>query len=187
MEFCYAEKEVRNINSGKRFENSFKTSVPDYCLYYRLPDPPQSFNQSSSLRFSWKNPCDCFIFDSHSSIFYCLELKTTKNSSFSFEDINIEDKQPSKMIHKHQIMELLNYSKFNNICSGFIFNFRDEDSGTEETYFQEISNFIKMTVNINKKSFNKKDLIKYNPVEIIGKKKRINYSWDINKLLSELR
>lgn len=91
------------------------------------------------------------------------------------------------MIHKHQIMELLNYSKFENVRAGFLFNFRDENIGTEETYFQEINNFIKMTVGINKKSFNRKDLIQYNPVEIIGKKKRVNYSWDINKFLSEIR
>lgn len=175
---------MKAINSGKHFENTIKSSIPDYCLYYRLPDPPQSFNQSSSLRFSWKNPCDCFIFDSHSSIFYCLELKTTKNNAFSFEDINIEEKQPAKMIHKHQILALLDSSRFNNVCAGFIFNFRNESKHIETTYFHKIDDFLRMINEINKKSFNEKDLLKYNPIEIIGKKKRVNYLWDIDKFLS---
>lgn len=187
VEFLSCRKGSEIINSGKKFENAIKCAIPDYCIYYRLPDAPQSFNQSSSLRFSWKNPCDCFIFDSHSSIFYALELKTTENNNFSFEDIDIEGKQPSKMIHKHQILALLDYSKYNNVQAGFLYNFRNKKSGTEITYFQDINDFMKMVNGIRKKSFNKNDLLKYNPIEISGKKKRINYTWNIDKFLVEMR
>lgn len=176
---------MKAINSGKHFENTIKSSIPDYCLYYKLPDPPQSFNQSSSLRFSWKNPCDCFIFDSRSSIFYCIELKTTKNNAFSFEDINIKEKQPAKMIHKHQIMALIDYGKYANVRAGFLFNFRNEEAVNEITYYQSICDFVKMINEINKKSFNEKDLLKYNPIEITGNKKRTNYVWDIDKFLTQ--
>lgn len=174
------------MNSGKKFENTFKASIPDACLYYRLPDPPQSFNQSSSLRFSRKNPCDVFLFDSLSSTFLALELKTTKNSSFTFEDISLNEDQPTKMIHKHQILALQNYSKLNHIVSGFIFNFRDEENSTETTYFQSINDFLDMIADLRKKSFNIQDLLGFNPVQVTGKKKRINYSWDIDGFLKEI-
>lgn len=178
------------MNSGKNFENAWKSSIPDYCLYYRLPDPPQSFNgfndhHSSILRFSWKNPCDCFIFDGVSSILYTLELKSTKGSSMGFEDINITEKQPTKMIHKHQISALSDYASYKNVCPGFILNFRNEENVTEVTYFLHISNFNKMTDTIDKKSFNQKDLKKFGAIEIPGRKKRVNYIWDVSQLLEQ--
>ena len=113
-----------------------------------------------------------------------MELKTTKNGSFSFEDISIEGKQPSKMIHKHQIMALIEYGKYANVFAGFLFNFRNEESGKEITYYQSICDFIRMINEINKKSFNENDLLKYDPIEINGKKKRVNYLWDIDKFLT---
>ncbi|MDL2301474.1 hypothetical protein LJC58_03870 [Lachnospiraceae bacterium OttesenSCG-928-D06] len=171
------------MNSGKRFENSIKNSIPLYCLYYRLPDPSQAFNKNDKLRFSRKNPCDIFLFDSIARLFYSIELKTTKNGIFTFEDINIDEKQPSKMIHKHQIVALEDFSKFNNLISGFIFNFRYEKQNTEITYFQSISDFLIMANTINKKSFNEKDLLRYNPININGYKKRVNYTWDIDTFL----
>lgn len=170
-------------NSGKVFEEDFKNSVSPRCLYHRLKDPPQSFNQGNNLRFSWKNPCDAMIFDTNNRIFYTLELKSTKSKSMSFEDINIKEKQPNKMIHKHQIESLLEFSKLNNVRSGFIFNFRDEDNNTQTTYYQEINDFIRMTDEIDKKSFNEKDLINYSPILIYGEKKRSHYKWDLDKCL----
>lgn len=171
------------MNSGKKFENLFKKSVPEYCLYYRLIDPPQSFIKNNTLRFSWKNPCDIFLFDSKNYVFYTLELKSTKQKSFSFEDVNLGKAQTPKMIHYHQILSLEKFDKFDHVISGFIFNFRNEIKGTEKTYFQSISNFNKMISLINKKSFNENDLKENNGIEIIGYKKRINYTWDINSFL----
>lgn len=170
-------------NSGKVFEDSFKKSVPDYCLLQRLNDSPQAFKQSNLTRFTPNNPCDFFLFDSMSRILYCLELKTTKYKSIAFEDIN-SDKPQNKMIHKNQIISLTNFSNFNHVIAGFLFNFRDEVNCIERTYFQDITSFNKMCSEINKSSFNEMDLILYNSVKIDGKKKRVNYIWDINKLLS---
>lgn len=170
-------------NIGKKFENQFKLSVPDYCLLQRLHDPPQSFVKNKSTKFSAKNPCDFFLFDSISHILYCLELKTTKYKSMSFEDVESDDKQ-NKMIHKHQILSLLNFSKFENVTAGFILNFRDEKSGVERTYFQNITNFYSMCQKINKASFNEIDLIiNGNAIKISGIKKRINYKWDLDEFL----
>lgn len=175
---------VNLLNSGKKFEAAIKNAVPDYCIYYRLPDPPQSFQQSSALRFAWKNPCDCFIFNSKTGKLFCIELKSTKSKSISFEDVGSTEKQ-NRMIHKHQIISLAEFGKYENTVSGFIFNFRDEVAGLEKSYFQHIDDFVYMTKNLNKSSFNEKDLSSYNSVLIPGIKKRINYKWDITPLLSQ--
>lgn len=174
-----------NINSGKKFEEAIKNSVPNWCIYYRLKDPPQSFNKSESLRFSWKNPCDVFLFDAKYGKFMALELKSTKENSMSFEDININEKQ-NKMIHKHQILALKEYGEFANTHCGFLFNFRDEEKHIELTYYQDIKDFIIMTTEINKKSFNISDLHKYNAISIKGFKKRTKYDWSICELINTL-
>lgn len=169
-------------SAGKHFENQFKASVPDYCLLHRLRDSAQSFNQSNLTRFSWDNPCDFFMFDSMAHILYCLELKTTKQKYMSYEDIYSDEKQ-SKMIHKHQITSLRDFSKFENVTAGFIFNFRDEVHDMERTYFQDIQSFLNMCRKINKQSFNEMDLILNGAIKIDGTKKRVNYKWDIDKFL----
>ncbi len=170
-------------NSGKKFEKQFKASIPSYCLVYRLKDTAQAYNNSKGTKFTWNNPCDFFIFDSISHILYCLELKTTKYKSISFEDVKLNEKQ-NKMIHKHQILSLLGFSKFENVTAGFILNFRDEKSGVERTYFQNITDFSSMCQKINKVSFNEIDLIMNgNAIKISGIKKRVNYQWNLDEFL----
>ena len=117
---------------------------------------------------------------------YCLELKTTKFKSMSFEDIT-SDKEQNKMIHKHQILSLNGFSNFKNIISGFILNFRDDDKGIERTYFQNITDFNVMCRKIKKSSFNEADLLRNgNAVKISGTKKRVNYLWNIEEFLKTL-
>ena len=88
------------------------------------------------------------------------------------------------MIHKHQILSLLDFSKFENVTAGFILNFRDEKSGVERTYFQNITDFSSMCQKINKVSFNEIDLIMNgNAIKISGIKKRVNYQWNLDEFL----
>lgn len=169
-------------NYGKVFEQQFKISVPDYCLLHRLRDSAQSFNQSNLTRFTWDNPCDFMLFDSIARILYCLELKTTKNKYMTFEDIDSET-QRIKMIHKHQILSLLEFSKFDNVMAGFIFNFRDEVHNMERTYFQDVISFLKMCKSINKSSFNEIDLVLNGAIKINGIKQRVKYTWNIDEFL----
>lgn len=75
------------------------------------------------------------------------------------------------MIHKHQILALDKFSKYENVIAGFIFNFRKNNETEEITYFQYIDDFLLMVNNINKKSFNEKDLNNYNAIPINGIKK----------------
>lgn len=173
-------------NSGKIFEEDFKKSISSEVLYIRLPDPPQAFVKTKTTRFSAKNPCDCFLFDTQNQLLYALELKTTKQKSISFESVSVIDDIKIRMIHKHQIVGLMEFQKYENVNGGFIFNFRDEKNDKQTTYYQNISNFLKMTKKIQKYSFNEKDLMKYKAIEIIGEKKRTHYKWDVSNLLHSL-
>ena len=173
-------------NVGKIFEDDIKSSVPDYCLIIRLPDPAQSFGNRIGTRFSMKNPCDYLIFDTKNRIFLPIELKTTKNKSISFDDIDYDGKQ-SHMIHKHQILGLTEYSKYDNVVAGFLFCFRDEKNNCEHCYFQRIEDFNNMVSQIDKKSFNEKDLMNIgSPIVVEGEQKRIRYNWNIESLLDEI-
>lgn len=172
------------MNSGKRFENAIKSDIPDYILYYRLNDSTGTFSGGNNLRFSNKQPCDVFLWNGKTKTFYCLELKTSKNKSFSFEDIYSENKQASKMIHKHQILSLKKLGSYDGVVSGFLFNFRLENETIEHTYFQQIDDFLIMYNELNKKSFNENDLLKYNPIVIEGRKKRTRYNWNMEDFLN---
>jgi penicillin-binding protein-related factor A (putative recombinase) len=176
-----------DMNSGKRFENALKESVPDYVLYHRLNDSTGTFSGGANLRFSSKQPCDVFLWNGRTKTFYAIEMKSSKSGSFSYEDIDCTDKQPSKMIHKHQILGLEKLSIYEGVVSGFIFNFRYEKENTERTYWQEIDDFLCMYRELNKKSFNEKDLLKYNPIEIEGTKKRTRWTWNMEQFLSNTR
>lgn len=165
-------------NSGKIFETDFKNSIPDNVFYYRIPDPPQSFGGGQdNLRFSRKNPCDIFLFSPTSHTLYALELKSVGTNSISFE----RSKEDKGVIHYHQIKALQEFNTYDGIVAGFVINFRN----TEKTYFIEICDFTDMINEIDKKSFNEKDLLKYNPTIIDQHKKRTRYSYDIEKFLRD--
>ena len=176
-------------NSGKKFEKCFANSVPDYCLSYRLKDPPQSFNTNiAGIRFSWDNPCDYFVFSNKHRFLLALELKSTKYPSISFEDIRLGNDQPKKMIHKHQIEDLMKINADNDYAvGGFLFNFRNDDNGAEVCYYQNADDFWDMAESLGKKSFNAIDLIKSGTaIKVGGMKKRVNYSWDIDSLIEQI-
>lgn len=173
------------MNTGKRFENDIKKSIPNEVFYYRIQDSTGNFSGGDQLRFTNQQPCDCFLFDCKNKILYTLELKSTESTSFSFESID-KPITYQKKIHKHQILSLKEFFLYENVCSGFLFNFRKKD-GTQKTYFQRIDYFLKMIQEINKKSFNEKDLLKYNPIEIAGKKIIKNYQWNIENFLIEAK
>lgn len=173
---------VKNV--GKQFESDFKSSVPDYCLLIRLNDPPQSFG-GGAARFSIPNPCDYLAFDSKHRIFVPLELKTTKYSSVSYEDVNLKE-QPSRMIHKHQITGLTKFSQYENCYPGFLFNFRDEKNNCERCYFQRIEDFNNMVKKTDKKSCNELDIITNGAIKIDGEKKRTRYRWNIDNLFEDI-
>jgi len=166
----------KRINFGKIFEYSFKKSVPDYALYYRLPDPSQSFG-GGNLRFSSKCPFDCMIFDSKTKILYALELKSVAGKSISFE----RTKEEKGEIHFHQIEGLNKWDKYDGTICGFIIEFRE----LEKTIFINIQEMNELMKIIPKKSFNYSDLEKYKiKYYIIPQKKlKVNYKYDVHCML----
>ena len=111
-------------------------------------------------------------------VLYTLELKSVGTSSISFE----RTKDDKGVIHKHQIDNLLNFSTYENIISGLVLDFRLSD----KTYFCMIEEFVNMANNLDKKSFNEKDLYEWcNPIEIEKKKLKVNYRYNVGKFLED--
>ena len=111
-------------------------------------------------------------------VLYTLELKSVGTNAISFE----RTKEDKGVIHKHQIDNLLKFSTYENIVSGFVLDFRLSD----KTYFCMIEEFVNMANNLDKKSFNEKDLYEWcNPIEIEKKKLKVNYRYNIGKFLKD--
>lgn len=158
-------------NSGKLFEQDFKNSVPGTCWIYRLRDNASSFANGTNTRFTSSNICDYLLLDDISRTLYLIECKSVKGTSI-----------PLTMVRDNQIQGLLEASK-HTLIAGFLVNFRNSNNNT---FFISINNFIRMTENMNKKSFNIKDLIKYNALKIQNTKKRTRYTYDIQKMIQDL-
>ena len=75
-----------------------------------------------------KNDYDCMMFGQKH--LYTLELKSTKEKRFSFDE---------SIIKQHQIDKLDEASKFDSVISGFIFNFREPDN---RVFFVHIKDFL---------------------------------------------
>lgn len=87
------------------------------------------------------------------------------------------------MVRGNQIKGLLDASK-HNLIAGFLINFRNN---TNNTYFISIDNYIKMVNDINKKSFNIKDLLANKAIEVHSSKKRTRHTYDIQEMINKLK
>ena len=145
-------------------------------IYFIIDSKTKHNHLVGQVRFSLKNPCDCFLFKSPT--LFALELKSVGTSSISFE----RTKEEKGVIYFHQIEGLRNFSRYKNIIAGFVLNFRHSD-GTENCYFIHINDFDTMINSLDKKSFNEKDLSKYNPIIIENRKKKVNYTYNIEKFI----
>lgn len=169
------------MNAGKRFEENWKKSVPEYVYYHRLNDNASIFTNSNA-KYSVHNPFDCMLFSD--GALFCFELKSTGMGYFTFE--RSKEDEGKKMIHLWQIQGLDKASKYNGIYSGFLFNFRNDEIKTEATFYQSIDDFNRMINELNKNSFKVVDLLKYNPIKISSEKIRVNYRYDIEDLLGKI-
>ena len=95
------------MNSGKKFEENFKKSVPENVFYYRFRDGTSSWDKSSKMRFQAKNICDCMLHDGE--YLYLLELKNHKGKSL-----------PLSAIRQNQVDDLLLAAKHRNIIAGLV-------------------------------------------------------------------
>lgn len=166
------------MNTGKVFEQSFKKSVDESKIYFiRLKDSPASFGQDSSkVRFTADNPYDNFCF--YERTLFPLELKSTKSTSFSFQK---NKKEKGKNIKLSQIEGLTKASQYNGVYAGFVFNF---DNG--ETVWLNIKDFNHFYNTTTKKSINYQDILHYDCVIIEKHLLKVNYRYEIEKLLKEI-
>lgn len=158
-------------NPGKLFENDFKQSIPQECWIYRLRDNASSFSNGTNTRFSSNNICDFILLDDLTKTLFLIECKSTKSTSMPFT-----------MIRENQINGLLEASK-HNLIAGMIVNFRNQDN---DTFFLSISEYKNMVENLNKKSFNIKDLRNVNAIRIGSTKKLTRYTYHISDFIKEV-
>lgn len=159
-------------NQGKLFEQDFQKSIPSTCWIYRLRDNASSFANGSATRFTSSNICDYILFDDISKTLFLIECKSTQGTAV-----------PLSMVRDNQIKGLVDASK-HNLIAGILINFRND---TNNTYFISIDNYVKMVNDINKKSFNIKDLLANNAIEIYSSKKRTRYTYDIQEMINKMK
>lgn len=159
-------------NQGKLFEQDFQKSIPPTCWIYRLRDNASSFANGSATRFTSSNICDYILFDDISKTLFLIECKSTQGTAV-----------PLSMVRDTQIKGLVDASK-HNLIAGILINFRND---TNNTYFISIDNYVKMVNDINKKSFNIKDLLANNAIEIYSSKKRTRYTYDIQEMINKMK
>lgn len=157
-------------NPGKLFENDIKQSIPEKCWIYRLRDNASSFSNGTNTRFTSSNICDFILLDDLTKTLFLIECKSTKSTSV-----------PLTMIRENQINGLLEASK-HNLVAGILVNFRNADN---DTFFLTISKYKNITENLNKKSFNIKDLINANAIRVGSTKKRTRYTYHIRDFIKE--
>lgn len=170
---------------GKRFEDAFIKSFPDYVFIKRLNDNSAAWSGGTNTRFSSNNECDYILSDDHTRTLYGLELKTTKEKSLTYwrEDFEDKNKKQSFQIRKCQILGLQKWSKHLGVF-GFVFNFRSYEN---RTFFVMIDDFIDYTSTLSKKSINIDDVLNMNSIEIENNLIRTNYRYNAEKFLKETR
>ena len=174
------------MNVGKIFEKNFKEAVKiakeGQIFIYRIKDTDSSYHHTDTSKYTSKNICDFFMY--YEGILYALELKSTAYNSFTFE---LDKNKPRKMIDAYQIDKLSEISCFCGVMPGFIFNFRNEEKGEEDTYFMRIEDFNTFVQNNTKKSINKSDIVVYGGIPVVSIKKRKYFTYDIDKMLDDIR
>ena len=171
------------INTGKIFEQEIHEAVKKYnkehcdvVYYHRVKDPASSFGGGGgNTRFSMKNEYDLILYKY--PIFFALELKSNGGTSFSFSRNDKLEK--GKDIKHSQISSLMEAGSYYGTVAGLILNFRKY----EETYFVRISDFYRFQNETEKKSINRDDVLKLNPIVIPQTIKKVKYDFDMSSIL----
>lgn len=153
-------------NVGKIFEEDFIKSVPDNLFHFRFRDLPYFLTKNAKYEVN-NNPADFIIF---SDYLFILELKSTNNSSYPFDNTR-----------ENQVKGLEKYSVKDKTICGFIINMRKYD----ETYFLSIEDYIFLKNESNRKSIALKDLRLYG-IRINQELKRTRYRYDVKNFLEKI-
>lgn len=164
------------MNPGKKFEQNFSKSIPEDIYFLRIKDSASSFSPNSKSRFTPNNPYDFLIF--YKGNLFPMELKSTNKKSLSIQRTKEEK---SKEIKYHQIDSLSTVNTYNGIYAGLVLDFRNEN-----TYWISIESFNNFLLENDKKSINIEDVKKYNGILINKSKIRVNYKYNIERLLFDI-
>ena len=175
-------------NSGKKFEQAIEKSVNKAGFLYERFKDNGKFGFSETTRFSSENPCDCFIFTGSHLVY--LELKSTTNTSISFNQPCDEKAKGTFMIKPHQVKSLLTRAKFPNVVCGLLLDFADRTTSKGVlieggTYFIEITTFKGWADSVTKKSINQTDAALIG-IKIDRTKLKTNYRYDITKMINDI-
>lgn len=173
-------------NIGKKFEEDFKKSCEANekdILLERLNDSAQSYGGKSSVRFTLSNPFDFYLYVDKTYPFFCLELKSKKGKSISFERNKPKKGENKGDIHYHQIQGLLKRAKHKDVIAGLIINFRD----LKKTYFININDFYRFVNSTEKKSINIVELLEYNAILIDSTLLRTRYRYNIQNFIDNFK
>ncbi|MBL4968886.1 hypothetical protein [Bacillus halotolerans] len=169
-------------NQGKVFEANIEKSAADQKLFfYRIKDVnPMFLKRGTAVS---KNKYDCFLH--FNGYLFPFELKSTKDKSISFRE---------KIIKPQQIKYLKEATQYPNIIPGFLFQFREPEN---KVFFVHIDDFLtykniaeKQLEHTYKNKVNKSSI----PIaiceeigtEVRSMKKKVNYTYYLNKLCGEL-
>jgi len=177
-------------SEGKRFEENWKDSYKDLPIYYlRLRDAAK-WNRGEKSTFTPENPYDSLQYKI--PFLWLLELKSTKGSSISFIPEKPYEKpkgtKTTVMLKDHQVRSLMDASKKEGVIAGFIVNFRERvlktKSEPHEVFFIHINDFLKFAKKSKKSTLNREDSVEIG-IAIKSKKKKINYTYEIDRFVNE--
>ncbi|KEI10539.1 hypothetical protein Z957_02055 [Clostridium sp. K25] len=156
-------------NEGKKFEEDFKRSVPEWCWCNRYKDGTANFkgDKNENVRFQAHNICDFEVFAKDK--LFLLELKSYQGASI-----------PLSGIRKNQLEGMIKASRYKNVIPYFLLNFR----GVQRVYaikVQTLHEFIKTTT---RKSIPIKFCVE-NGIEIASEQKRTRFRYNLEILFSE--
>ena len=175
------KKKKSKGSEGTRFQNNIRESCKkDNILYYKFKDSPSIYGgKQDNIRFTPNNICDILMYDNY---LVFAELKSTKSNSFSFTDNAFR-----------QLMELNDIVMDNSnnfrkgVSSGFIIEFRE----LEKTIFIFAYEIIRFLNTNNVKTVNMKKVLdnsyKLDYIELEGVKKKVNTTYNITKLIKDIK
>ena len=161
-------------NLGKKFENSWRESVPDEVFFYRFRDSSGAWGGNNQLRFTPSNIADNLLF--YNGCLFLNELKSHKGKSIPLDKI-IGNKTKEK-----QIEDLYEANQFYNVFSNLIVFFSDE----ERCFALDIENFLFFMQDNDRKSI-PIEYFEGMGREIKVTKLRSNYKFDIKEWLGDYK
>lgn len=170
-------------NQGRVFEQNFERSVKESVnWFFRVRDVnPMALRNNFMIP---RNPYDLLIFNGN--YLFTLELKSTQSKSISHRGSNPQ-------IKEHQIEALKKASEFDNVISGIVVNFREEEN---KTFFIHIDDYLTYDAvskgelippyenKHNEKSIPLK-IVEEIGIEILNVKKRVHYQYFINDFINQ--